>query len=130
MSCGGSGVIEGIKEVKVTIPPGWVYNASIKLPVTVPWLLINISDQSGINVDYYCGSYLFILEILYLKISTRPTFLYFLIEMGYPFVIIIKVSIDIVWNRIILNREVLLMLQQNYPAKIWLTICHTFFMLY
>jgi len=38
LSCGGSGVIEGIKEVKVTIPAG-------KLLVTVPWQLINISVE-------------------------------------------------------------------------------------
>lgn len=38
LSCGGSGVIEGIKEVKVTIPAG-------NLLVTVPWQLINISDE-------------------------------------------------------------------------------------
>lgn len=49
MSCGGSGVVEGIKEVKVTIPAGWFLMHVMKLPGTVAWLrLIDISEQNGI----------------------------------------------------------------------------------
>lgn len=47
MSCGGSGVVEGIKEVKVTIPAGWFprcdeinWNCSLATPhhyICVEW---------------------------------------------------------------------------------------------
>lgn len=74
ITCGGSGVVEGVKEVKVTIPAGWFLILVTKLTKAVCWLQpINVPEQSEIKLGCYCSSFLFRSEILYIQIiiSTR-----------------------------------------------------------
>lgn len=69
ITCGGSGVVEGVKEVKVTIPAGWFLILVTMSTEVIFWLeLINVPEQSEIKLGCYCSSFLFRSEILYIQI--------------------------------------------------------------